>query len=126
MTIVAGIIGICIICTLAVLWFIEIAQDDPTETEYTDGIFTSRDDWLHGVADLDQSPERKAVMRKTEGVLVGGPLCGWSVVLESPGQMQWTEVRNGIYYRWDRTERVCNGQVVFQLATILACQSQDV
>lgn len=50
-----------------------------------------------------------------EAVLVGGPSCGM-LVLVAAGQWSHTEIRNGIYYRWDRTERTCNGQAVFQIA----------
>ena len=75
------------------------------------------------VARLHQSAEYQAMSEYTEAVLVGGPSCGYSVVI-TKGKTQWTEVRNGIYYRWDRTDRVSNGQAVFQLAAIVPCAAR--
>ena len=75
------------------------------------------------VARLHQSAEYQAMSEYTEAVLVGGPSCGYSVVI-TEGKTQWTEVRNGIYYRWDRTERVSNGHAVFQLAAIVPCAAR--
>ena len=72
------------------------------------------------VARLHQSAEYQAMIEQTEAVLVGGPSCGNSVVI-GKGQGQWTEVRGGIYYRWERTDRVSHGQVVFELAKIVPC-----
>ena len=75
------------------------------------------------VARCHQSAEYQAMSEYTEAVLVGGPSCGYSVVI-TEGKSQWTEVRNGIYYRWDRTERVSNGHAVFQLAAIVPCAAR--
>ena len=105
---------VCMWCVASIWIFICLLVSKRIESD----VFLSPE--LLRVARLHQSAERQAMREQTEAVLVGGPSCGESVVV-GKGQGQWTEVRGGIYYRWERTDRVSHGQVVFELTKIVPC-----
>ena len=105
---------VCLWCVASIWIFICLLVSKRIESD----VFLNPE--LLRVARVHQSAEYQAMIEQTEAVLVGGPSCGNSVVI-GKGQGQWTEVRGGIYYRWDRTDRVSHGQVVFELTKIVPC-----
>jgi len=89
-----------------------------TELGITDDYRQHRTRDLCRVAGRHISPEQQATWKMTEIELVGGPMCGTRTQVYA-GKAQWTCVRNGVYYRYDRTAKVVDGRVIFWVVGII-------